>query len=94
MLKHQSSVRKMRVHGSAEDSKMPTEQEIIEAYVPDSIKQASRTFQMHKVASQITGLDEFTIEKVALYLGGRFAARRMKWRPVADGLVALRHLRR
>ncbi len=73
---------------------MPTEQEIIEAYVPESIKEASRTFQMHHVARQMTGLEDFSIEKVAQYMGGRFAARRMKWRPVADGLVALRQLQR
>ncbi len=70
-----------------------TEREIIEAYVPDSIKEASRNFQMHKVASKMTGLDEFSLEKVANYMGGRFAARRLKWRPVADGLVALHQLR-
>ena len=72
---------------------MITEREIIEAYVPDSIKEATRTFQMGKVATQMTGLDEFTLEKVAEYMGGRFAARRLKWRPVADGLVALQQLR-
>ncbi len=72
---------------------MVTEREIIEAYVPESVKEASRTFQMDKVASQITGLDEFSLQKVAAYMGGRFAARRLKWRPVADGLVALHNLR-
>jgi hypothetical protein len=72
---------------------MVTEREIIEAYVPESVKEASRTFQMDKVASQITGLDEFSIQKIAEYMGGRFAARRLKWRPVADGLVALHNLR-
>lgn len=72
---------------------MVTEREIIEAYVPDSVKIASRTFQMDKVAAQITGLDEFSIEKISEYMGGRFAARRLKWRPVADGLVALHNLR-
>ena len=70
-----------------------SEREIIEAYVPESIKEASRNFQMHKVASQITGLDDFSLEKIANYMGGRFAARRLKWRPVADGLVALQQLR-
>ena len=71
---------------------MVTEREIIEAYVPESIKEASRTFQMHKVASQVTGLEEFSLQKIASYMGGRFAARRLKWRPVADGLVALKQL--
>lgn len=73
---------------------MVTEREIIDAYVPESIKEASRNFQMHKVAAHITGLTDFSIEKIAQYMGGRFAARRLKWRPVADGLVALRQLQR
>jgi hypothetical protein len=72
---------------------MTTEREIIETYVPESVKLASRTFQMDKVAAQITGLDEFSLVKIAGYMGGRFAARRLKWRPVADGLVALHNLR-
>jgi len=72
---------------------MTTEREIIEAYVPESIKTASRTFQMDKVVSEITGLEEFSLQKIAEYMGGRFAARRLKWRPVADGLVALHNLR-
>ena len=72
---------------------MVTEQEIIEAYVPESIKEASRNFQMDKVAPFITGLDEYSIQKIAEYMGGKFAARRLKWRPVVDGLVALHNLR-
>lgn len=71
-----------------------TERDIIEAYVPETVKEASRSFQMHKVASQATGLDEFSIEKIANYMGGRLAARRLKWRPVVDGLVALQQLQR
>lgn len=70
-----------------------TEQEIIEAHVPESVKEAVRSFQMHKVAGDMTGLTAFSFDKIAEYLGGRMAARRMKWRPVADGLVALRNLR-
>jgi len=71
---------------------MVTEKDILEAYVPESIKEASRNFQMHKVAGQITGLTDFSFEKIAEYMGGRFAARRLKWQPVADGLVALKQL--
>jgi hypothetical protein len=49
---------------------------------------------MHKVAASITGLDDFSIEKIAGFMGGRIAARHMKWRPVAEGLVALAQLRK
>ena len=70
-----------------------TERDIIEAYVPDTIKEASRNFQMHKVVSQATGLEDFSLDKIANYMGGRLAARRLKWRPVVDGLVALKQLR-
>lgn len=69
------------------------ERKVVETHVPDAVKQASENFQMHKVAAQLTGLDEFTMEKIALYLGGRVVARNAKWRPVADGLVALSNLR-
>ena len=72
---------------------MATEREIIEAYVPESIKTLIRTGHMDKVASIMTGLDEFTLEKVAGYMGGRMAARRVRWQPIADGLTALRNLR-
>ena len=71
---------------------MVTEKQIIEAYVPESIKQASRNFQMNTVVSAMIGLNDFTFDKIAAYMGGRFAARRLKWRPVADGLVALQQL--
>lgn len=71
---------------------MPTDQELIMHYVPESVKQLSRQFQIHKLATQITGLTDFSPEKIAAYLGGRIAARNIKWRPVADGLLALHEL--
>jgi len=73
---------------------MTTERDIIEAFVPDSVKEASRNFQMHTVMSHLTGLEDFSIEKVSAYLGGRMAARRQKWRPVTEGLLALNNLQR
>ena len=69
------------------------EKDVVNTYVPESVKTLVRTFQTHKLASHITGLDDFSIDKVAGYLGGRMAARRLRWRPVAEGLVALRNLR-
>lgn len=71
---------------------MPTDRELVMYYVPDSVKQMSRQFQMHKLATHITGLTDFSPAKVAAYLGGRIAARNIKWRPVADGLLALHEL--
>lgn len=71
-----------------------TEIEIINAHLPESVKQAITNHQMHKVASVITGLDDFSIEKIAGFMGGRIAARHMKWRPVAEGLTALAQLRK
>jgi hypothetical protein len=68
--------------------------DIIKAHLPDSVKRAISENQMHKVASVITGLDDFSIQKIAEYMGGRIAARHMKWRPVAEGLTALSQLRK
>jgi hypothetical protein len=73
---------------------MTNEIEVINKYLPASIKEAIATHQMHKVASQITGLNDFSLAKISEYLGGRIAARRLKWGPVADGLVALHNLTR
>jgi len=71
-----------------------TEIEIIKAHLPETVKQAISDHQMHKVATVITGLDDFSIEKISQFMGGRIAARHMKWRPVAEGLTALTQLRK
>lgn len=68
------------------------ERKVVEKRVPASVKLASENFQMHRIAEKMTGLDDFSLEKIALYLGGRVVARNAKWRPVADGLVALKSL--
>lgn len=72
---------------------MKSEYEIINAYIPESVKTLIQNNQMHKVASTVTGLEEFTLDKIAGYIGGRIAARQLRWRPVAEGLVALHNLR-
>lgn len=61
--------------------------------VPESIKIAFETYQFHKVMSQLTGIPQFSAEKVAEYVGGMSSARRQRWRPVFDGLQALKNLR-
>lgn len=68
------------------------EQTVIETYLPESMKQVVRDFQMHKFAERITGLNDFSIAKISEYIGGRMAARQMKWRAVREGLDALRSL--
>lgn len=73
---------------------MTSEMDIINAHLPESVKQAISNHQMHKVAAAITGLDDFSFDKVAAFMGGRIAARHMKWRPVAEGLMALAELRK
>jgi hypothetical protein len=69
------------------------EQQVMAAVIPQSLKDAIANNRMDKVAEVVTGLDDFTLEKVAAYLGGRMAARQMRWRPVAEGLAALAQLR-
>ena len=71
---------------------MSNDFELVMHYVPEPVKQLSRQFGMHKLAAQVTGLSDFSPEKVAAYLGGRVAARNARWRPVADGLLALHEL--
>lgn len=67
---------------------------IAETFVPESVKNLITNFQMHKLAEQLTGIEDFSsFEKIANYFGGRMAARRLKWRPVFEGLNALRTLR-
>jgi hypothetical protein len=68
--------------------------DIIKAHLPESVKQAISGYQMHKVASTLTGLNEFSLDKIAEFMGGRMAARHMKWRPIAEGLTALAQLRK
>lgn len=68
------------------------EKKIIDEYVPDSVKEAVSNYQTHHVMQQVTGLPEMTFDKIAGYFGGRMAARRLKWRPVFEGLQALKNL--
>lgn len=61
--------------------------------VPESVKVAMRDYQMHRVVSQMTGLQEFSFGKIAEYMGGMMAARQKRWQPVTEGLLALQKLR-
>jgi len=70
------------------------EMQVINKYLPESVKEAISTYQTPKLASRMTGLAGLSLDKIAEYLGGRIAARNLKWRPVAEGLVALHNLRK
>lgn len=65
----------------------------LDALIPDSVKAAVRSHQSTKVASTVTGLENFTFADVAQHIGTKIASRRAKWGPIADGLVALKKLR-
>ena len=61
--------------------------------VPESVKVAMRNRQMHRVVSQMTGLQDFSFGKVAEFMGGMMSARQKRWQPVFEGLQALERLR-
>jgi len=65
----------------------------VNEFLPERIKTAARNNQFHHIVGARLGITDFSIEKIAEYLGGRIAARHMKWRPVRDGFQALRNLR-
>jgi hypothetical protein len=61
--------------------------ELIDKVLPERIKVAITTHQTHKVAP-----GSETLEKVADNFGKIFIARQARWRPVMDGLKALKDL--
>ena len=60
--------------------------------LPDSVKLAVTNYSTHKIASEATGVDEFTFDKIAMSVGVKIAERRSRWRHVADGFIALAEL--
>jgi len=68
------------------------EKKMIES-VPDQTKECIAAYQTHELVGSRTGLEDFSVEKIAQYLGGMASARRKKWLPVAEGLVSLAKLR-
>jgi len=68
------------------------ELKIINEYLPASVKEAVANHQTDKIVMAMTGLPDLSIDKIAGYFGGRMAARRLKWRPVFEGLNALKNL--
>jgi hypothetical protein len=70
-----------------------TEKQIVEQFVPPTVKHAVETGQLHKIAEQRLGVPELSLQQVVQYLGVKLAEKRQRWRPVAMGLAALKQLR-
>jgi hypothetical protein len=70
------------------------EKEMLEAHVPQAIRDLIAIGHMDKIAEIMTGIDDFSMEKIATYLGTRMAQRRQRWRSVNDGLRAFQDLTR
>lgn len=68
------------------------EKDVINAHVPEAVKQLVAANRMDKVASISTGIEDFSIDKIAESFGRRMCERRQNMRPVVDGLLALNHL--
>ena len=73
-----------------------TEIEVLDQLLPESIKKAVSQYETPKLASALTGLspEEFTLDKIAFYIGARGAARRAKWGSITNGLLSLHELQR
>ena len=71
---------------------MPMDKKTLDAMLPESIKTLAGSYNNHKIAEAQTGLTDFDFNKIAEYLGGRQAARRVKWATIYQGLKALKDL--
>ena len=69
----------------------PEEYAEMSRILPDNLKIAAAT-QSTKLATVMTGETDFSIEKIAFFVGRQIAQRHHKWRPVANGLTALNGL--
>jgi hypothetical protein len=61
--------------------------------VPESLKQLISNHQTHKIAKEQLGIPGTSLEEVAQHFGTKIAERQAKWRPVFEGLRALKALR-
>jgi hypothetical protein len=61
--------------------------------IPESLKHLISTHQTHKIAQEHLGITEPSLEGIALHFGTKIAERQAKWRPVFEGLRALKALR-
>lgn len=65
------------------------DREMLDKLLPASIRNTVRSGQYQKIATLMTGVKDFSIDHIAQYLGTKVAMRHAKWRPVANGLLAL-----
>ena len=70
------------------------EKQIAAQFVPQAVKDAIRYGQLHKVAAQRIGVPKLTLQSVVQHLGTKLAQKQQRWRPVAEGLLALQSLQR
>ena len=69
-----------------------TEYEIYNKMLTPGVREAIVNGQTDKIAQAMTGIDNFTFDNIAAYMGTKIAQRHAKWRPVANGLLALNSL--
>lgn len=71
---------------------MPIDERTLDEMIPEGIKKLASNYHNDVIAHAQTGLTEFDFDKIAEYLGGRQAARRVKWATINQGLLALKDL--
>lgn len=68
------------------------DKQIRATHVPAAVCAAIENGQLYKIAANRIGTEILSLEKIAEYLGRKFATKRQRWRPIAEGLLALRKL--
>jgi hypothetical protein len=58
--------------------------------IPQGIKSASRAGELHKVAANLLGCDDFNIEAALTTLGKKLYTKRAEWGTIRNGLAALK----
>ncbi len=66
----------------------PQEYAELSQLLPQNLR-AAATSQSTKLATVMTGETDFSLAKIAFFVGRQIVERHHKWRPVANGLVAL-----
>jgi hypothetical protein len=70
------------------------EQQILDTHVPEPVKHAVQYGQLHKIAAHRLGVEVLSLEKIAQHIGTKLAEKRQRYRPIAEGLLALHKLGR
>jgi CO dehydrogenase/acetyl-CoA synthase alpha subunit len=69
-----------------------TDYDFCNSMLTPCVREAIVSNQTYKIAQAMTGIEEFTFNNIADYIGTKVAQRHAKWRPVANGLLALNSL--